>query len=235
MSILRKMFRDNLGIKVAAIVLSLLVFFYARTQKEGELVFKVAVELKGIPDSLTWTGDAPGQVSVALSGKLRSLIKLRLGSLRIPVDLSQTEPGRFQRTLSAADVPLPEGSNVIVSHFAGPERIDIVIERKLSKPVRVAPLVAGSPAEGFAVSAPPVAVPETVSVNGPASLVAPIDSLLTEPVDISQRRQPFSTKVKLSLQNKALRCDTQVVEVFVEILPESLGAVEETPSPGSRH
>ena len=76
MGIVGRVFRENLGIKIAAIVLSLLVFFYVRTQKEGELTFKVSVELKGIPDSLTWTGEVPDQVSVTLSGKLRNVIKL---------------------------------------------------------------------------------------------------------------------------------------------------------------
>jgi YbbR domain-containing protein len=235
MSTVGRIFRENLGIKIVAIVLALLVFFYVRTQREGELTLKVFVELKGIPDSLTWTGDVPNQVSVTFSGKLRNLIKLRLAPLRIPVDLSQAGPGRFQRTLSAADVPLSEGSNVAVSRFVGPERIDIVIEKRVSKAVRVVPVLVGRPMEGFALTGPPTAFPETVSVNGAASVVGSTDSLFTEPVDISQRRQSFSARVRLNLEDKALTCGTQVVEVFVGVGAESLGVVEETAKPRSRH
>jgi YbbR domain-containing protein len=231
MSTIGKIFQENLGIKIASVFLALLVFFYVKTQREGELTFKVSVELKGLPDSLTWVGDLPNQVSVSFSGKLRNLIRLRLSSVRIPVDLSQAGPGRFQRTLSAADVSLPEGSNVAVSHFLGPERINIQIEKRVSKAVRVIPLLVGSPLKGFALKAPAVAFPETVSVDGAASVVGSIDSLLTVPIDVSERRQSFSAKVKLDLENKAVVCDTQVVEVFVKVGAESLDVIEKLPKP----
>jgi len=231
MSTIGKIFRENLGIKIASILLALLVFFYVKTQREGEVTFKVSVELKGLPDSLTWIGDLPNQVSVSFSGKLRNLIRLRLASLRVPVDLSQAGPGRFQRTLSAADVSLPEGSNVVVSRFLGPERINIQIEKRVSKAVRVVPLLVGNPSKGFALNAPAVAFPETVLVGGAVSVVDSIDSLLTAPINISQRRQSFSAKVKLDLENKTVTCDTQVVEVFVKVGAESLGVVKKLSKP----
>jgi len=233
MNFMRKIFRENLGIKIAAILLSLLVFFYVRTQREGEITFRLPVQLVGLPDSLTWTGELPDQVSVTFSGKLRNLIRLRLASLRIPVDVSGAEAGRFQRTLSAADVPLPEGSLVAVSHFPGPDRIDIMVERKISKPVRVAPLLIGSLVEGFALTALPVAVPDTVTIYGAASAVTATDSLFTQPVDISQRRQSFSARVRLNLEEGVFKSDTQAVEVFVSVGPESLGLKEDSPIPGS--
>jgi YbbR domain-containing protein len=234
MSAIGRIFRENLGIKIASILLALLVFFYVKTQREGELTFKVSVQLNGLPDSLTWVGELPNQVSVSFSGKLRNLIRLRLASLRIPVDLSQAGPGHFQRTLSAADVSLPEGSNVAVSHFLGPERINIRIEKRVSKAVRVVPLLVGSPLKGFALKAPAVAFPETVSVDGASSVVDSIESLLTWPINISQRRQSFSAKVRLDLENKAVTCDRQMVEVFVKMGAESLGVVEESSKPPSR-
>ena len=131
--------------------------------------------------------------------------------------------------LSAADVPLSEGSNVAVSHFAGPERIDIMIERKLSKVVRVVPVLIGNLPEGLVLTSPPVAFPETVSVYGAASAVAATDSLFAEPVDISLKKQSFSARVKLNLQGRVLKCDTQVVEVFVAVGAESLGVIEDAP------
>ena len=234
MNIMRKIFRENLGIKIAAILLSLLVFFYVRTQREGEITFRVPVQLVGLPDSLTWTGELPDQVSVTFSGKIRNLIRLRLGSLRIPVDVSGAEVGRFQRTLSAADVPTPEGSLVAISHFPGPDRIDIMIEKKISKAVRVAPLLVGTLIEGFALTAPPVAVPDTVTIYGAASAVTATDSLFTRPVDISQRRQSFSARVRLDLQERVFKSTTQVVEVFVSVGAESLGLKQDSPTAASQ-
>jgi YbbR domain-containing protein len=220
MSKFRSIFRENWGIKLAAVALSVLVLFHVKTEGDGDIVFSVPVELEGIPDSLTWTGETPGSMSVTLSGKLKNLIKLRLASLRISIDLSEAGPGRFQRTLSAGDVPVPEGSDVAVSHFAGPDRVDILIEKKVSRAVPVVPLLSGEPAEGFYIAERPTAQPEAVSVTGPASRMSAVDSVYTNAIDVSGRKQSFSLKVRLDTMDGVLSCDSDIVEVFVLVANE---------------
>ncbi|UCF78680.1 MAG: YbbR-like domain-containing protein [Candidatus Eiseniibacteriota bacterium] len=220
MSLAGSIFRENLGIKLAALALSILVLFHVRTERQGEVAFQVPVELTGIPDSLAWGGAAPGSVSVTLRGKLKNLIKLRLGSLRIPVDLTQAVPGRFQRTLSAGDVPFPEESDVSVSHFGGPSRIDILIERKISRAVPVAPVLVGELPQFFGLTEAPTVYPATVVVTGAASAVSKVDSVYTEPIDLSGKRQSFSTRTRLDAAGGSFSCDVEVVEVFVALAGE---------------
>ena len=224
MSALGRVFRENLGIKLAAIVLALLVYFHVRTEREDELTFRVPVVLKGLPDSLTWTGEAPKDVTVAMSGKLKNLLRLRLAAPHIDVDVSQAGPGRFQRTLSSGDVPVPAGSNLLVTHFAGPEELDILIERKMSKQVRVVALVSGKPPRGYVLTGRSTAAPESTTVTGPASVVSLTDSLYTEPVDVSARRESFSQRVRLDAKGKPYTSSVSVAEVFVNIEAESLAA-----------
>ncbi len=220
MSKFGSIFKENWGIKLAAIALSILVLFHVKTEGDGEIVFNVPVELEGIADSLTWTGEMPASVSVTFSGKLKNLIKLRLGSLRIPVDLSEAGPGRFQRTLSPGDVPVGEGLEVAVSHFAGPNLVDILIEKKVSRYLPVAPVRSGKPAAGFRVVERPTVRPESVLVTGPASRVSQVDSIHTGTIDLSERKQSFSVRVRLDTMDGVLRCDREVVEVFVPVAAE---------------
>jgi YbbR domain-containing protein len=224
MNALGRVFRENLGIKLAAIVLSLLVYFHVRTEREDDLTFRVPVVLKGLPDSLTWTGEMPKDVSVTLSGKLKNLLKLRLSPMHIAVDVSQAGPSRFQRTLSSGDVPLPEGSNLLVTHFAGPEQLDILIERRMSKPVRVLPRVLGRPPRGYVLVEPATVAPESTIVTGPASVVSLTDSLYTEPIDVTARKAPFSQKVRLDAKGKPYTSSASAVEVFLDVRPDSLAA-----------
>jgi YbbR domain-containing protein len=222
MDFFRSLFRDNPGIKIAAIVLALLVYFHVRTEREDELTYRVPVVLKGLPDSLTWTGDVPEEVTVTVSGRLKNLIRLRLSSMHITVDVSQAGPGRFQRTLSSGDVPIPAGSNLLITHFAGPEGMDILIERKMSKRVLVVPVVSGRPPSGFVLTGLPTAAPDSSTVTGPSSIVSLTDSLYTEPVDVSARRASFSQRVKLDTKGKHYASSSATVEVFVTVEPESL-------------
>jgi YbbR domain-containing protein len=228
MSALRSVFRENLGIKIAAIVLSLLVYFHVRTEREDEVTFRVPVLLKGLPDSLTWTGEAPRDVTVAMSGKLKNLIRLRLAAPHIDVDVSQVGPGRFQRTLSSGDIQVPAGSNLLVTHFAGPDQLDIMIEKKMSKQVRLVPLVSGKPPQGYVVEGNATAVPESTTVTGPASIVSLMDSLYTEPVDVSARRSSFSQRARVDAKGKPYTSSAPAAEVFVSIEAESLSAAADT-------
>ena len=232
MNALGRVFRENLGIKLAAIALALLVYFHVRTEREDELTFRVPVVLKGLPDSLTWTGEIPRDVNVTLSGRLKNLIRLRLAPVHIDVDVSQAGPGRFQRTLSSGDVPLPAGSNLLVTHFAGPEQLDILIERKMSKQVRVMPLVLGRPPQGYVLTGAPTASPESTSVTGPASVVSLTDSLYTEPIDVTARREPFSQRVRLDVKGKPYTSSATAVQVFMSIEPESLAASVDSDASG---
>jgi YbbR domain-containing protein len=224
MNTLGRLFRENLGIKLAAVALTLLVYFHVRTEREDELTFRVPVVLKGLPDSLTWTGELPKDVNVTLNGRLKNLIRLRLAPMHIDVDVSQAGPGRFQRTLSSGDVPVPAGSNLLVTHFAGPEHLDILIERKMSKQVRVLPALLGRPPDGFVLTDSATASPESTTVTGPASVVSLTDSLYTEPIDVTTRKASFSQRAKLDVKGKPYTSSASAVQVFVGIEPESLAA-----------
>jgi YbbR domain-containing protein len=229
MSAFRSIFFENVGIKIAAVVLALLVYFHVKTERQDELNFRVPVELKGLPDSLTWTGEMPQDVTVSMRGKLKNLLKLKLSSVRMSVDVSGAGPGRFQRTLSAGDVPIDDVSEVAVTHFAGPEQVDIYIERKLSKSVRIVPVISGKASEGVVLLGTPTVSPESTIVTGPASLVSAMDSLCTEPIDISERREAFSLKVNLDLKTKPFTASQPSADVFVELEAESMD-VEPVPA-----
>jgi YbbR domain-containing protein len=229
MSAFRRIFFDNVGIKIAAVVLALLVYFHVKTERQDELNFRVPVELKGLRDSLTWTGDLPQDVTVTMRGKLKNLLKLKLSSVRISVDVSEAGPGRFQRTLSAGDVPIEDASEVAVTHFAGPEQVDIRIERKLSKSVRIVPVVTGKAPKGVVLLETPIVSPESTVVTGPASLISAMDSLCTEPIDISERREAFSLKMNLDLKTTPFTASEPAVDVFIKLEAESVN-VEPVPT-----
>ncbi len=223
MSVLRDVFTDNLVIKVAAILLALLVYFHVRTERQEELTFRVPVELEGLPDSLTWTGQIPQEVSVGMSGKLKDLLKLRISPVRISVNVADAGPGRFQRSLSAADVPVGEDSGVMVTHVPDPVRIDILIERKLTKTVPVFPVIEGEALPGVFLAKAPLSTPESTTVTGPESVVSGIDSVYTEPIDISRRREPFSLTVRLDPRGRTFTTSVSSVDVFVELEAETMG------------
>ena len=202
MARLRDVLFGNLGLKLASLVLALLLYAHVVTEQPRESVVQIPVTLTGLPDSLAVSGHPPERVGVKVRGKWKDLIRLGLTSPYLPIDLGHAAPGAFRTTIAADDISgkalPPELSKLVaVTEVLEPRTVDLVIEPKREKRVRVAPRLNGSPAPGYTLDGPAAADPESVQVRGPRSVVAPLDSVATLPVDITGEREKIQRQVEI--------------------------------------
>lgn len=199
---IREILFGNLGLKLASLVLALLLYAHVVTEQQRESILQIPLTLTGLPDSLAVSGHPPERVGVKIRGKWKDLIRLGLTSPYLPLDLAHAVPGPFRSTITADDVAgkalPPELSKLVaVTEVEEPRAVDLVIEPKRQKRVRVALRFTGAPAAGYEVSGPAVAVPDSVEVRGPKSVVGPLDSLSTLPIDITGEREKIQRQVEI--------------------------------------
>lgn len=199
---LREILFGNLGLKLASLVLALLLYAHVVTEQQRESILQIPVTLTGLPDSLAVRGHPPERVGVKIRGKWKDLIRLGLTSPYLPVDLGHATPGPFRSTITADDVAgralPPELSKLVaVTEVEEPRMVDLVIEAKHGKRVRVAPRLNGAPAAGYQIEGSAVAIPDSVEVRGPRSVVDPLDSLSTLPIDITGEREKIQRQVEV--------------------------------------
>lgn len=199
---LRELLFGNLGLKLASLVLALLLYAHVVTEEQRESVLQIPLTLTGLPESLAVSGRPPERVGVKIRGKWKDLIRLGLTSPYLPVDLAQAAPGDFRTSITAEDIAgkalPPELSKVVtVTEVLEPRAVDLQIEPKREKRVRVAPRLTGEPAEGWRLAGAVTVDPESVEVRGPGSIVDPLDSLGTLPIDITGERERIQRQVEL--------------------------------------
>lgn len=199
---IREILFGNLGLKLASLVLALLLYAHVVTEQQRESILQIPLTLTGLPDSLAVSGHPPERVGVKIRGKWKDLIRLGLTSPYLPIDLAHAVPGTFRSTITADDVANkalpPELSKLVaVTEVQEPRAVELIIEPKREKRVRVAPVFTGAPASGYRMAGAVVVVPESVEVRGPRSVVAPLESLSTLPIDITGEREKIQRQVEV--------------------------------------
>ena len=188
MNVLRGWLLDNLGLKLTALVLSVLVYLNVYTDRAGTMLVSFPVDFADLPDSLSLSGPAPAVVLAEIRGTVKQLIALRVKEPRLRIPMGGASSGHFARALVPSDLPLPAGSAVSVENLVGPRVVEVDVDRREIRDLPVAVRVEGVPAPGYAWSGVTVAQPAVVRVTGPRHAVRTLDTLRLAPIRIDGRR-----------------------------------------------
>ena len=192
MSVLRVLLFENLGLKFIALLLSILVYFNARTDRPMTMRVSFPIALQDLPDSLTLAGPAPAEVRAVIRGTGKSVIALQLSRPQLVVPLARARTGQFQRSVHIEDLPLPPGLEV--DRLVGPRMIVLEIDRRLTRLVPAAARLEWAQPS----AARPVTVvldPKVVTLTGPARIVSRIDTLPLAAVRVDARHDTLRAEV----------------------------------------
>lgn len=131
------------------------------------------------------------EVQVVLSGPANQIRELDPRQVSVRVDLADTEPGRHSLSLGSGDVSLPANLRV---ESVTPNQITVEVDRRTDKQLRIEPVFTGEPAAG-AVLGQVTMVPAELVVEGPASRLARLDHLVTQPIDLDGHALSFEETV----------------------------------------
>jgi hypothetical protein len=229
---LRSLFFDNVGLKLASLVLALLLYAHVLTEQQRETLLQVPVACSGLGDSLALLGTPPPELSVTIRGKWKDLIRLGLTNPAFPVSLKGIGAGPFHLDITAEDVSErafpPELAKIVeITALADPHVLDFVIEPKSEKGVLVQARIVGEPARGWRVEGAPVVEPESVVVTGPWSAVQAADTIRTLPVDITEERERIQRQVSVDPGTAPLVPEPRRILVtlrLVRVVPDSTAA-----------
>lgn len=213
---------ENLGLKLASILLAILLYAHVVTDQERESVIQIPIAAVGLADTLTGVGQLPPRVAVKVRGKWKDLIRLNLTRPFLSIDLATAKPGAFRTSITAEDISRraipPELARLIsVTEVLDPRGVDLVIEPKATRSLPVRARIVGSPAPGFTLERDPEVEPESVRVMGPARLVQGIDTLYTVAVDITGERERIQRQVALALPANVANLETRRCVVTIRL------------------
>lgn len=192
---LREILFRRWQLKAAALALSVILWVLIQSEETSSQLVSVELELE-VPPNLALAQPAP-PIRALVTGPGRELIKLYATPVVIHAAVPANAPiPRYRLTIAPGDIRLPRNAKVTIQDVE-PRAVDLDIDRFVTRTVRVALRGVVEAESGFAIAGPLVLTPSEVRVSGPRLLVAEVDSVVTEPVEVRGVTAPFERTVPL--------------------------------------
>jgi YbbR domain-containing protein len=210
---MRKFFLDNLVLKIAAVLLSVALWFFATSRGQSEISIDVPLVFRNIPSGLEMIDNNIKTISLNIKGQERPIKNIKLSDIVIYIDLSKAKKGKSIYYVTRDNIKLPHSLTVL---NINPSSVKVIIEDTITKTVKVRPVITGEPEKGYYVKSVEVA-PEIVVIEGVSSEVRRFNTIKTEALDITGSNETFTQELKLDLTGKNIRAKINVIKVKVVI------------------
>jgi YbbR domain-containing protein len=224
----------NLGLKVLALAIALIVWFVFAAQRReriSERTYAIPLSLVNIPPRMVVASPLPPSVEVRVRGPFTALRQLDPAKLEAVIDLADATRGEKLYRLAPEDINVPQEVEVIA---ISPAQFRIVLDAMAEKSVPIVPNVIGQPSPGHEVTEV-VVEPRYARLTGPASILSPMSQVTTDPVSIGDRSATLSVPATVLPDTPGVRVkEGQIVTVTVRIQPMDQPTPTPAPAPKTR-
>lgn len=207
------------AMRILALAIALALWFFLSWEKrenQSERVIQASVTYN-TPDQMTVL-DPVQQIDVRVKGDARRVRTLNPFLVNVLVEIKQQAPGPVDVALSPDSVFVPEGVRVV---SIDPNTIQVTLDRMMAMRLPVEVDLVGEPAAGASVGTP-VAIPPSVSLEGPQSRIEGLSVVRTRPISLNGHAQTFEETVAIILPDPLAGVDPAAVRVRVPMEPPQL-------------
>lgn len=213
-------FLKSLDIRLVSLLLAVILWLHAVTEREYTVHFDCQVAVENVPaDMVVSPPLMPAPCQITAKGK--DLVALRLKGPKMAVDAGNRRVRSFPVKLSEGRLMLPFDIEDIRVEFH-PSEVTVRLDRLVERFSRVSPDLSGQPAEGYIVSDSTAAEPCSVRVRGPERQVAKMDTVFTEKLKVDEMRERQRLRARLQLPD-AILYQAEPESVWVELVFEKTG------------
>jgi len=216
-----RFFTRNRGLKVLAVLLAALSWYYIRDitsfqQEIEDIPLNIA-----LPDGWALDEISASSVSIVFRGSQADIRSLTKDQIRVDISaaLKDGAPSSTQ-TLSRANISAPRAVQPV---YINPSEIKITLDRESKKLVNVDVTRVGQTPDGYFLDGISV-IPQKVTIYGPERRLNEVEYIRTEPVDLSGQISSFSNGVMLVAPrgNWKARMEVDTVTVNASIVERTL-------------
>lgn len=214
-----RIFTEDLGIKVAALLLALFLWFNVAEKRPVEGVTELPLRYANLPANLAFASKAPASAKVRVRGAGR-FMRWKLKDVYLSVNLSLASRGTNTHLISPAEVVMPSERGIEVLEVIDPKAVRVDLDIIGSRQVPVTPVFRGELAADKVMIGTPAVEPVKVTVTGAQRIVATLSSVPTVPIDINNLAKRDRVSARLDLASfPPLSCDVEDVVVSARTEP----------------
>ncbi len=179
---MKRFLLDNLGWKLLSVAIATLLWAMLAREPEIATSLSVPIEFKNMPDDLDISSEMPERARLEIRGASGRLTRDNLAEAAVMLDLATVGgPGERTFTFTDRNVKLPLG---VRFYKAVPSQVTLRFEHLLYKTAPIRARFAAGPPDGYAIVSSSFE-PARIRIVGPESHVRQIDSVGTDPIDLS--------------------------------------------------
>jgi YbbR domain-containing protein len=186
---------SNLGYKVLAVVIAVFLWGVVHGTSSVERGFDLPIVLQAVPDDLVVTDQTSDQINVRVRGSRTAMRFFDDSKIEYAIDLSGAKVGLAEFDLDVGRIDLPRGLEPV---SRSPARVEVTLQPRATKVVKVRPDVAGEPPAGFVLEGVDVE-PERVKITGARSEVLRLSEVVTEPIDVTGFTETTERQVRVAV------------------------------------
>ncbi len=214
-----RMLIDNLSWKLFSAAAAIVFWWGLAGQTEVDTSVPASVRYRNVPSELELNSDHIDRLFLKVRGPAARLSASSLSQTALVLDLGSTlQPGEQTFTIGARNLTLPPGVTLI---RVVPSQVRVRLERRSTKDVGVEVRFAGPPPAGYRVTQQDVQ-PSKIRIVGPESRLDPIESVQTDPVDLSSKLARAEFRVPVFLSDATVRFEHPNPVVTVRIALEKI-------------
>lgn len=159
-------FSRNIVLKIISLLLGLFLWLHAVTDQSHQMDYSIPLELSLSDTSLIIVNKPPSIVNVIFAGTGKELLKLWWKHPVCVKEIEDGEAGVLNLNLDVSSLSMPTGLHLIPLGIKSPATLHVVLDKRISKEVRVVSRLKVIPAEGHVLVGEVKVHPETVVLTG---------------------------------------------------------------------
>jgi YbbR domain-containing protein len=194
---------ENAGWKLLSLAVAVLLWAIVASEPEMATIVSVRVLYENLPEELEISSEPVNTVSLELRGPAAALRGIGEGGAQAEVilDMAGVRPGQRTFVIGDDNLKLPRGVRLTRSV---PSEVRFTFEHRRARFVPVRPRFTGQGQNGYTVGNWSVE-PHEMEIVGPAGHVARVDSVVTDPVDVSTVTSASEFRVNAYLDDPYVR------------------------------
>jgi YbbR domain-containing protein len=210
---MRKLLFENLGLKVSAVLIAVLLWLFVTWRGQSVVSFDVPIEFKDVPVGLGIVSSSAKSANVTVKGQDRIIKSMRPSDMRVLVDMDKARKGEGSYHINKDDVKLPYAMSVT---SVDPSTIKVRLDETGTKSVPVKASIVGSPETGYYVKTVEVE-PKNIVIQGLKIEVRKISEIGTDQMDISGKNSTQTQELNVDAAGANIKPERDKVRVTVVI------------------
>jgi YbbR domain-containing protein len=206
------------ALKLTALALASLMWVTVR--RDAPATWHTDVAVRVVNNDGGWVvadTPAPRIVTIRFSGPYRELLRTASAVPEVIVPIQQVDDSVEMHVLRPNWVRMPPGTDLTTILSIQPQAVRVTFDKVATRLIPVAAPTQGDPAAGYELAGAPVVEPSVVRASGAARVLARIDSLRLQPIDLSGRRTADTLELTIDTTGTGLIISPRTVRVLVPV------------------